>query len=47
MEGFAGTKRVLLFWAVNFPCAVQGTIFSQRKQLTHGCTNQNSKDYYL
>ncbi|KAK8464679.1 hypothetical protein PHAVU_010G052000 [Phaseolus vulgaris] len=47
MEVFAGTKRVLLFWAVNFPCAVQGTIFSQRKQLTHGCTNQNSKDYYL
>ncbi|XP_052724387.1 uncharacterized protein LOC108347486 isoform X3 [Vigna angularis] len=40
-------KRVLLFWAVNFPCAVQGTIFSQRKQLSHGCTNQNSKDYYL
>ncbi|XP_014516647.1 peptidyl-prolyl cis-trans isomerase FKBP20-2, chloroplastic isoform X1 [Vigna radiata var. radiata] len=40
-------KRVLLFWAVNFPCAVQGTIFSQRKQLSDGCTNQNSKDYYL
>ncbi|XP_061347801.1 peptidyl-prolyl cis-trans isomerase FKBP20-2, chloroplastic isoform X2 [Gastrolobium bilobum] len=32
---------------LNFPCAVQGTIFSQRKQLTHGCTNQKSKDYIV
>ncbi|KAJ1439509.1 FKBP-type peptidyl-prolyl cis-trans isomerase domain [Sesbania bispinosa] len=30
---------------LNFPCAVQGTIFSQRKQVTQGCTNQKSKDY--
>ncbi|RDX90973.1 Peptidyl-prolyl cis-trans isomerase FKBP20-2, chloroplastic, partial [Mucuna pruriens] len=40
-------KRVVLFWAVNFPCAVQGTVFCQRKQLTHGCTNQKSKDYLV
>ncbi|KHN44560.1 Peptidyl-prolyl cis-trans isomerase FKBP20-2, chloroplastic [Glycine soja] len=31
----------------NFPCAVQGTVFCQRKQLTHGCTNQKSKDYIV
>ncbi|KAJ1415391.1 FKBP-type peptidyl-prolyl cis-trans isomerase domain [Sesbania bispinosa] len=32
---------------LNFPCAVQGTIFSQRKQVTQGCTNQKSKDYLV
>lgn len=45
MEVYAGPKSVLPFSAVNFPCAVQGTVFCQKKQLTHGCTNQKSKDY--
>ncbi|KAK7277164.1 hypothetical protein RIF29_18315 [Crotalaria pallida] len=29
---------------LNFPCAGQGTMFCQRKQLTNGCTDQKSKD---
>ncbi|XP_057451053.1 peptidyl-prolyl cis-trans isomerase FKBP20-2, chloroplastic [Lotus japonicus] len=30
---------------LNFPFSVQGTIFSQRKQLTHRYTNQKSEEY--
>ncbi|KAL5161487.1 Peptidyl-prolyl cis-trans isomerase FKBP20-2, chloroplastic [Glycine soja] len=36
---------LLASFRLNFPCTVQGTIFCQRKQLTHGCKDQKSKDY--
>ncbi|KAK7317449.1 hypothetical protein RJT34_01698 [Clitoria ternatea] len=34
-------------FSLNFPCVVQGTLLSQRKPLTHGCTNQESKGYLM